>query len=68
MNYTDVKKGDVFVEARDPSKPRRVPREVVVRTLHVYSAEVEVVEGRGTKDILSMPLKRLTDPKQWSLK
>lgn len=68
MNYTDVKKGQIFVEAADPAKPKRIPREVVIRTLHVYSAEIEVVLGRGTGTLLSMPLKRLTDPKQWTLR
>lgn len=66
MNYSDVKKGMTFVEATDPKRPKRTPRKIRVEAARVYSAEVLVLEGRGADNTLSLPLKRLTDPKQWS--
>lgn len=67
MKYIDVKLDQVFLEAKDPTKPRRPQRRVKVVATHVYSAVVRVLEGRGVGAELSMPLKRLTDPKQWTL-
>lgn len=66
LRYTDVKVGQIFVEAADSSKPRRVRRRVRVEETNVYSALVTVFEGRGCGRELRLPLKRLTDPAQWT--
>lgn len=66
MKYADVKAGLTFVENVDRAKhPKRVPRKLLVRTTTMYSAEVEVLAGRGTGQVLYMPLKRITDAAQW---
>lgn len=68
MNYADVKLDQVFVEVKDPKKPKRVQRKVQVVALRIYPATVRVREGRGTGHELETPLKRLTDPSQWGLR
>lgn len=68
MKYSDVKRHMIFVEVTDRAKhPRRTSRKIFVRDLTIYSAEVEVIEGRGKGDVLYLALKKITDTAQWTL-
>lgn len=67
MLYIDVKKGQFFVETKDPKKPRRIQRRIEILATSIYSAECKVVDGRGGGRVIWLPLKKITDPVQWSL-
>lgn len=65
LRYIDVTAGQFFVEAFDPKRPKRIQRIVKIRATTIYSAEVEVVAGRGSGEVLYLPLKKICDPAQW---
>lgn len=68
MTYNEVKLDQVFLEASKPPHAKHgKPRRVKVVAVRIYSAMVRVLEGMGVGDELLLPLKRLTDPAQWTL-
>lgn len=68
MNYTDIKAGQVFVEATvNPKYPNRKPRKVRIRIADRRDAEVLVIEGRGKGKVIYLYNSRLCDPEKWTL-
>ena len=61
--YHEVKKNMVFNE----QTVDRPPRQIVILSVSAYIAVALVVSGRGKDKTLSLPLKRIVDPKQWAL-